>query len=108
MKVASLREMIKGWFIGPFEPSLLKTEHFECAMKRYRSGDKESRHVHRIATEYTIVAEGLVRMNGITFGRDAIIVMPPGESADFEVIEDAITFVVKVPAVLGDKYDVGS
>jgi len=106
MKAACLRDMIKGWLIGPFEPSLLKSEHFECAVKRYKAGAKESRHVHMVATEFTVIAEGLVRMNGETFGRDSIIEMPPGKSADFEVLEDAVTFVVKVPAVLGDKYEV--
>ena len=108
MKIANLREMLKGWFIGPFEPSLLKTNQFECAVKRYKAGDREPRHVHMIATEFTVIAEGVVRMNGTIFGRDSIIEMPPGRASDFEVLEDAITFVVKVPAVLGDKYEVGS
>lgn len=100
----NLTKMVGGWFIGPFDPSLLKTEEFECAVKRYIAGDKESAHVHRIATEYTVIVEGSVRMNGIVYGRNTIIEIPPGEETDFEALTDTISFVVKVPGVRGDKY----
>jgi hypothetical protein len=30
--------------------------------------------------------------------------LEPGESADFNVLEDTTTVVVKVPSLLGDKY----
>lgn len=105
MKTASLQDMMKGWFIGPFAPTLFHTEQFECAVKRYAAGDKEGSHVHRVATEYTIVASGKVRMNGVVYGADTIVVIEPGEATDFEALEDTVTFVVKVPAVRGDKYE---
>ena len=104
-EVATLDTMIKGWFVGPFSPTVWSTDLFECAVKRYKAGERESSHVHRIATEMTIIAQGSVRMNGVVYGENAIIKIPPGEATDFEVLEDCITFVVKVPAVLGDKYD---
>lgn len=106
MKVSDLNVMTKGWFIGPFDPSLYKTEQFECAVKRYKAGEKEAAHVHRIATEFTVIAEGQVRMNGVVHGAGAIIEIPPGEATDFEVLTDTLTFVVKVPAVRGDKYEI--
>jgi len=101
----NLESMTKGWFIGPFTPSLLKTNSFECAVKRYLAGDHENAHIHKVATEYTVVVEGRVRMNGVLYERNDIIVIEPGESTDFEAITDVVTMVVKIPAVLGDKYD---
>ena len=39
MKIDNLDKMIGGWFIGNFEPSLLKTNDCEVAVKRYNKGD---------------------------------------------------------------------
>lgn len=99
-----LKQMVKGWFIGPFEPTAFHTDQFECAIKRYRTGEREGRHVHRIATEYTVIVSGRVRMNGVEYGPDAIVEVKPGVSTDFEVLSDTVTVVVKVPAALGDKH----
>jgi len=105
MQVHSLQDMVKGWFIGPFSPTLLHNDQFECAVTRYRLGDSEGVHLHRVATEFTVIIHGRVRMNGVVYGPDDIVVIAPGESTDFEALEDTCTVVVKVPAVLGDKYE---
>lgn len=102
----SLGSMIKGWFIGPFDPSVFKTDQFECAVKKYAAGEREAAHVHRVAREFTVVVNGRARMNGTIYESGTIVEMPPGEATDFEALTDVLTFVVKVPAVLGDKYPV--
>lgn len=56
MKIGKLRDMKRGWFIGDFEPSLLKTRDCEVAVKSYRHGDHEGKHFHKIATEFTVSA----------------------------------------------------
>jgi mannose-6-phosphate isomerase-like protein (cupin superfamily) len=99
-----LARMDRGWFIGPFQPTALHTDQFECAVKRYAAGAREARHVHRVATEFTVVVEGRVRMNGVEYGRDAVLTIPPGQSTDFEALTDVTTVVVKTPAVPGDKH----
>ena len=43
MKAARLCDMTKGWFVGNFEPTLLKTSDVEVAVKTYKKGDKESK-----------------------------------------------------------------
>lgn len=105
MKTSKLKDMFKGWFIGNFEPSLYKTNDVEVAIKEYKSGDYEERHHHKIATEYTAVVSGKVRMNGIEYGAGDIIVMEPGEATDFECLEDGtVNVVVKIPGANSDKY----
>ena len=105
MKLAHINDMVKGWFIGNFEHSLLKTDEFEIACKFYKKGDYETSHVHKIGTEYTVVAQGLVEMNNIQYKKGDIIVIDPNEYTDFRVLEeDTVTIVVKVPCVRGDKY----
>lgn len=100
----NLKDMVRGWFVGPFSPTLCNTQQFECAVKRYQAGDREAAHVHQVATEFTVIAEGSVKMNGVVYERDSIIEIKPGEPTDFEALTDVITFVVKIPAVAGDKY----
>lgn len=104
MTVVDLTQMTKGWFIGNFEPSLLKTNDVEVAVKRYKKGDSEEAHYHKIATEFTVVLSGCVRMGKEVHGRDSIIKIEPGEATDFECLEDAVTVVVKIPGANNDKY----
>lgn len=104
MKTAKLEEMIKGWFVGNFEPSLLKTNDVEVAVKEYKKGDYEERHYHKIATEITVIISGHVRMNGIEYSKGDIIVIEPGEATDFEALEDSVSTVVKYPGANNDKY----
>ena len=106
LRTEKLEDMVKGWFIGNFVPSLCKTEDVEVAVKRYNFGDSEGTHFHKIATEYTVVISGRIRMNGIEYGADDIIVIEPGESTDFECLEDGtVNVVVKLPGAVNDKYN---
>ena len=104
MKTYYLDEFTKGWFIGNFSPSINQTTAFECAIKKYKAGDRESKHYHLVAIEYTVIASGRVLMNSVEYGPDSIIEIKPGEATDFEAITDTITFVVKTPAVKDDKF----
>ena len=104
MRVAHLSDMIKGWFVGNFDPTLLKTNDVEVAVKEYKKGDKEEKHYHKIATEITVIVSGKVRMNGVEYAKGDIIVIEPGEATDFEALEDSVNTVVKFPVSNNDKY----
>ena len=99
-----LEEMMKGWFIGDFEPSLYKTKEVEVGVKHYKAGDKEELHHHKIATEFTVVILGEVKMTGKYYSRGDIIKINPGITTDFLAITDVITVVVKLPGSKNDKY----
>jgi quercetin dioxygenase-like cupin family protein len=104
MEVHKISEMKGGWFIGNFEPSLFKTNDVEVAMKTYSKGAYEEKHYHKIATEYTLIVEGRVRMFGEEYSSGDIIVISPNEATDFEALTDVKTVVVKVPGANNDKY----
>ncbi|HEX8913960.1 MAG TPA: hypothetical protein VF796_16545, partial [Humisphaera sp.] len=99
-----LADMTRGWFVGDFAPTLLRTGLFEVACQHYRAGDHEARHTHRVATEITLIAVGRARMDGVEYAAGDIVVIPPGGATDFRAVEDTTTVVVKVPSVRGDKY----
>lgn len=104
MRVEQLKNMKAGWFIGNFEPSLFKTNDCEVAVKTYKKGDKESKHYHKIATEYTVIIKGKVRMFDHIYEEGDIVVVEPGDATDFEALEDAMNVVVKIPGANNDKY----
>lgn len=104
MKSAKLSEMTKGWFIGNFSPSLFRTNDVEVAVKSYKAGDNEARHHHKIATEFTVIISGKVKMNGAEYSEGDIVVIEPGESTDFAALTDSVNVVVKIPGANNDKY----
>lgn len=104
MKKYSLAKMTKGWFIGDFSPTIIKTQEVEIGVKQYQKGDCEARHHHKVATEITVIVSGRVRINGQFYVAGDILVVEPGDSTDFEVLDDATTVVVKYPGAQNDKY----
>ena len=107
MKISELKLMTGGWFIGDFEPTLLRTKDFEIAIKRYKAGDEELAHIHKVAMEYTAVVSGVIAMNNQIVENGKIVTIAPNEVVHFKAISDSITVVVKTPSVIGDKYIVG-
>ena len=99
-----LDDFTRGWFVGNFSPTLIPTDAAEVAVQRYPAGAHQPKHVHRAATELTLVVSGHARMNGEDIGAGEIIRVPPGTAADFEAVTEVTTVVVKVPCVQGDKY----
>jgi hypothetical protein len=95
--------MVRGWFIGNFEPTLHNAD-FEVGIKKYKSGDKEEMHYHKLAKEFTIIVSGIVKMNGAIYKENDIIQVDEYDETDFFCVEDAITVVVKTKSIKGDKY----
>jgi len=106
MQRSKLKDMIRGWFVGNFKPSAYTTQSVEVGVRKYQAGDYEKRHLHKIATEITVITSGEVEMNNQIFKAGDIITIPPGESTDFKAITDATNVVVKLPGALSDKYEV--
>ncbi len=104
MKHFHLENMVKGWFVGGFQPTALQTHDCEVAVKHYKQGDSEGRHFHKVATEVTVIVSGSVRMCGGDWHTGDILIIEPGESTDFLALTDAVTVVVKHPGAPDDKY----
>jgi mannose-6-phosphate isomerase-like protein (cupin superfamily) len=102
--VHRLDDMVRGWFVGDFEPTVERSSEVEVAVKSYAAGDAEERHVHKVATEVTAVVSGSVRMDGTDLHAGDIVRIPPGRPSDFLALTDAVVVAVKLPAVAGDKY----
>lgn len=104
MKINNLNDFVRGWFVGGFEPTLIKTTDVEVAVQKFSAGDLEKEHYHAVATEITVLVKGKARIGHVILNEGDILTIRPGESADFEAIEDCTTVVVKHPGALNDKY----
>jgi len=103
MKRYQLSDFKGGWFVGDFDPSILRTTGGEVAIKSYNPGDSEPAHVHRGSTEITCVVMGQVYMNEMKLCPGDMVEIAPGEAVSFRAVTTALTVVVKVPSVPGDK-----
>lgn len=99
--------MTKGWFVGDFSPSILRSKDCEVGIKHYRAGDYEAAHYHAIATEITAIVSGRAVMFGREWGPGDILTVEPREETDFLALTDVVTVVVKMPSAPSDKYVVG-
>ena len=104
MKIKKINDMWRGWFIGDFDPSVIRTSDFEVAIQNFSAGEKETKHVHKIATEVTVIVSGECTMNNVEYSSGDIVLISPGSPNQFSAITDVITVVVKIPSVSGDKY----
>lgn len=104
MEKSNLDDFVRGWFVGGFEPTLFKTTDVEVAVQKFKKGDKEDSHCHKIATEITVISKGKAKMGSIVLSEGDIVKIEPGEYTDFEALEDTTTVVVKLPGALNDKY----
>jgi len=104
LEIFNLNKMVKGWFVGDFAPTSLRTTAAEVAVKRYKAGDQETAHFHKQASEVTLVLEGSVEMCGRRLNSGDIIKLDPGEVTGFKALTDTTTIVVKLPSVIGDKF----
>ena len=105
MKVYKLSDMVKGWFVGQFTPTLVSTTTVEVAVKSYKADEYEPVHHHKIATEITVITSGSVRMNGKIYTPGTILVLEPNEASDFLALTDVTITVVKFPGAANDKYE---
>lgn len=104
MPVGRFEDMIGGWYIGDFEPTLHRTSEVEVAIKEYAAGDGEPSHHHKVATEITAIVCGRAEMQGRELKPGDVMVLHPGESSAFEALTDVVLVAVKLPSAREDKY----
>lgn len=104
MKKYPLKNFTRGWIIGNFTPSIIRTKDFEFCVKNYESGDIEETHMHKVATEVSVIVTGEFEMNKKRLKKGEILVMKPKEVGNFRCIKTGSIAVIKTPSVKGDKY----
>lgn len=104
MLTSNLSKMYRGWIIGDFDPSLLKTKDFEVGILHHPKGEKWPAHYHKIATEYNVLISGSMRLCDVELKAGDTFILEPNEIADPVFHEDCTIVCVKVPSDTKDKY----
>mgnify|MGYP001423688855 CR=1 FL=1 len=103
MKYSRLQEYTRGWIVGDFIPSILRTKEIEVGIKSFKKGEKEEQTVHAYTWEITVVISGVIKMYNKILSKNEIILLEPGDLSEFECIEDASLVIVKYPSNPNDK-----
>lgn len=105
MKIYKLNEMKRGWFIGDFCPSVLRTKEFEVAVLTHKKNENWPTHYHKLATEINLLLKGKMSINEININQGDIFVIEPNEVSSPFFHEDCEILCIKTPSVIGDKYE---
>ena len=108
MKTGKLADMYRGWVVGDFEPSLLRTQDFEVGILLHPKGERWPAHYHKIGTEYNILISGSMCVCDTELVAGDTFIIEPGEVADPTFHEDCRIVCIKLPSDPKDKYLVES
>lgn len=104
MKVDKLDNFYRGWIIGDFEPSLIRSKDFEIGILTHTKGEKWPAHFHKKATEYNILIKGRMKLCDVELQEGDTFILDPFEVADPIFHEDCTIVCIKVPSDPKDKY----
>lgn len=105
MEVSHISNFKGGWFIGDFEPSLLKNAGFEASVKVHKKDEKWPVHYHKIATEYNVIILGRMTIQNRELITGDVFILKPFEIADPIFHEDTIIICIKHPGAKNDKFE---
>ena len=106
MKVSKLEDTHRGWFIGDFEPSALRTKDFEVGILGHKKGEDWPAHIHEHCTEYNVLLQGKMTIQNQELNAGDIFVIEKNEVADPIFHEDCKVVVIKTPSIPQDKIEV--
>lgn len=96
----------RGWFIGDFDPSILRSKDIEVGFQEYKKGYVADNHYQRIAVEINLIAYGSVVANGKTYVKGDFFTFEPYMVCEVEFLEDSGIVCVKAPSLPNDKVSI--
>jgi hypothetical protein len=105
MQISKLTDYYRGWIIGDFTPSLVKSKEFEVGLLTHLKEEQWPKHFHAIATEYNVLVSGEMTINGVKICQGDVFVIAPGEVVSPVFQEDCQVLCVKIPSLPKDKYE---
>lgn len=106
MIIKRLEDFTRGWFMGDFEPSLIRTKDFEVGILTHTKGEVWPKHYHKLADEYNVLIKGKMTVNGTELNTGDVFIIEKNEVSEPKFLEDCTVLVIKIPSIIGDKYEV--
>ena len=101
--VWNLEDFVRGWFIGNFMPSIIRTIDFEVGRLIHKKNEKWPFHYHRYMDEINILLKGSMLLNERLLKVNDIFTIHKNEIACPVFLEECYILCIKVPSVIGDK-----
>lgn len=99
MKTYRLDEMVKGWFIGNFEPTAFKTDLFEVNCRVHPKGEQWEMHYHRTSKEINLLVDGKMIFNDVELSAGDIFIVEPWQISDPCFLEDTTVVCIRIPSI---------
>lgn len=106
MIVKNLKDMHRGWFIGNFEPSIIKTDLFEVALLTHYKNEDWPKHFHKEAYEVNLLISGTMQIHDTKLFPGDIFLIEKNEIVKPIFFEECKIVCIKSPSIPGDKYEV--
>ena len=92
--------------MGDFEPNLIKNKDLEFGFKRIPKDTAPDYHFHKLKTEYTILLEGAIYLEGSkqTIYPITCIKYDPLDKNDQYFLEDCLILIINSPSFKNDKF----
>lgn len=101
--VFNVADMFRGWFIGNFEPAIIKSSGFEIGYLLHKQGEKWDTHYHNNIDEVNLLIKGKMILNDIEIHPNEIFVINHKTIACPIFLEDCYIICIKIPFMVGDK-----
>lgn len=104
MKASKIEDMVNGWIVGNFDPSVYKTDRFEVGFHKYKKGAPTQNHYHKLSTEINVVIRGDVQINDVRYKDGDIFILEPYMVSESKFLKDTELIVIRTSSNTSDKY----
>ncbi len=99
MKTFRIEDMVRGWFVGGFEPTAWHTMDFEVGYMVHPKDSPNDDHYHTHVTEINLIVTGRMSMRDMELTAGDIFITEPWEITNSVFHEDTAIVCVKVPSM---------
>lgn len=101
-----IENFTRGWLVGDFDPSLLKTKEIEVGLLPRKKDEDWPPHYHQYCDEYNVLVKGRMSIGHKEINEGDIFIISSGEITKARFHEDCTILCIKHPSVPGDKINV--
>ena len=100
---STISQFHRGWILGNFFPTLLKTDKIEVGILSHKANEIWPYHIHDYSDEYNYVYSGEMTVNDQFYKTGDGFFIPKGHPAVPQFKTDCLVICVKIPSIPTDK-----
>lgn len=100
----NISNMKRGWIIGDFIPSILRTQDFEVGILSHKKNEIWPIHIHKETTEINVLLSGKMTINEEIINPKDVFIFYPGMISAPKFLEDCELICIKYPSRPYDKH----